>query len=365
MASSLLGFNAGILERVQQLFSSETPRGDDVHLTIDADLCTYAARQLKNYTGGAIVVMNYKTGEILCSTSYPDFDPRNISATMTSTTDNGAFVNRANQGKYPPGSTFKIVTTASALENMTDATAFQYNCTGTLLVDRSTVTEASNQVHGLVSMKQAFAVSCNTAFSTLSLDLGYTRLSRTATSFGFGDNFLFKDMVVENSQYPTTNQTRDDLAWSGVGQGRVLVTPLHMAMVASAIANDGVMMEPQLMYAVTTPLGNPRAVAPAHAYKRACTPATARVIKEYMVACVQSGTGSRAQIKGYTVAGKTGSAEVSDDKSIDTHAWFVGFVDSAEHPLAIAVVVERGGAGSTVATPIAQRVLAQALSAGY
>lgn len=364
MASYLLGFNAGAVERVQQLFSSEPARGDDVALTIDADLTTYAAELLKRYVGGAVVVLNYQTGEILCSTSYPDFDPRNVQATLSGT-DDGAFFNRVTQGRYPPGSTFKIITMASALDNLTDITSLQYNCVGTLPVTKTTVTEASNQVHGLVSMKEAFAKSCNTTFAAVSLDLGYSRIARTASSFGFGDNFLFRDMVVENSQYPTTNQSRDDLAWSGIGQGRVLATPLHMAMIAGAIANDGVMMEPRLMLSATNAQGVQRSIAAPHAYKRACTPTTARILKEYMIACVQSGTGTRAQISGYTVAGKTGSAEISDDKSVNTHAWFVGFVDDAKHPLAIAVLVEKGGAGSTIATPIAQRVLSKAIQMGY
>lgn len=365
MAGYLLGFNASVVDRVQQLFSPDPPQGDNVQLTIDAELSAYAASLLKRYEGGAIVVMNYATGEILCSTSYPDFDPRNVSATMNSGKDNGAFVNRVTQGLYPPGSTFKIVTMASALDNLADISTRRFNCTGTMLVTNSTITEASNQVHGLVNMKDAFARSCNTTFAALSLELGYSRLSRTASSFAFDDNFLFRDMVVYNSQYPTTNQTRDDLAWSGVGQGRVLVTPLHMAMITSAIANDGVIMEPRLMNAVTTASGATRSIVPARTYKRACTPSTARIIKEYMIECVKTGTGTRAQIDGYTVAGKTGSAEASDDKSINTHAWFVGFIDDASHPLAIAVVVERGGAGSTIAAPIAQRVLARALKNGY
>ena len=365
MAGYLLGFNAGVLERVQQLFSSDPPKGDDIRLTIDSDLCTYAAGLLSSYQGGAIVVYNYATGEILCSTSYPDFDPRNVAQVYENDVDNGALINRATQGLYPPGSTFKIVTMASALENITDVTNRLYTCTGTLLIDRTTVTEASNQVHGQVDVRKAFAQSCNTTFSALTLELGYSRMDRTASSFGFGDNFLFRDMVVENSQYPITSQSNDDLAWSGIGQGRVLVTPLHMAMIAGAIANDGVMMEPRLLMSATSSQGNSRSLLGARTYKRACTPATAQTIKDYMIACVTSGTGTQAKISGYTVAGKTGSAETSDDKTIKTHAWFVGFIDSAEHPLAIAVVVERGGSGGSIATPMAQKVLSKALSLGY
>lgn len=365
MAQYLLGFNASVVERVQQLFSPDTPRGDNVQLTIDAELCAYAADFLKRYQAGAIVVLNYETGEILCSTSYPSFDPRDVKATINSGEDNGAFVNRVTQGLYPPGSTFKIITMASALENITDVANQRYNCTGSLLVDRTTITEASAQVHGLLTMKDAFAQSCNAAFGSLALELGYTRMARTTSAFAFGDNFLFRDMVVYNSQYPTTNQSRDDLAWSGVGQGRVLVTPLHMAMIAGAVANDGVMMEPRMMQSATASNGTARALTGARSFKRACSPSTARILKEYMIACVQSGTGTQARISGQTVAGKTGSAEISDDKSVKTHAWFVGFVDGGEHPLAIAVVVEKGGSGGSVAAPIAQRVLSKAIQMGY
>ena len=365
MASYLLGFESGAFERLRLLFTGEQARGDTVRLTIDAKLCEYASSLLSRHEGGAIVVMNYRTGELLCSTSYPDFDPRSLSSVLQNSEDNGALINRVTQGLYPPGSTFKILTLASALENISGVMSRTYNCTGALTVDRTTVTEASSQVHGVLSVQEAFAESCNTAFASLALELGYGRLAQTASSFGFGDNFLFRDLIVYNSQYPTDNQSLDDLAWSGVGQGRVLATPLHMAMVAAAVANDGVMMEPRLMLSATTAQGQSRTLQPTRTYRRACSAEIASALRGAMGACVQSGTGRQAQISGYTVGGKTGSAESSDDKEIKTHAWFVGFVESDEHPLAIAVVIEHGGSGGSIATPIAQRVLSRAIEQGY
>ncbi len=364
MARYLLGFESGVMDRIRQVFTGDAARGDDVTLSIDAALCEYAAGQLTRYEGGAIALINYKTGELLCSTSYPDFDPRDIDATMRAD-DNGAFVNRVAQGLYPPGSTFKIITMAAAVENLEGATERTFDCTGSMVVERTTVTEAAQQVHGHVTAKEAFQKSCNTAFSALSLELGYGALSKTASAFGFGDNFLFRDMVVYNSQFPTTNQTRDDLAWAGVGQGRVLVTPLHMAMIAGAVANGGVMMEPRLMLSATTPRGATRSLLPPRSYKRVCAENVAAILKDYMIGTVKSGTASQAKIDGYTVGGKTGSAEASDDKTIQTHAWFVGFVDNPDHPLAIAVVLEHGGSGGGVATPVAQRVLKRAIEMGY
>ena len=143
------------------------------------------------------------------------------------------------------------------------------------------------------------------------------------------------------------------------------VTPLHMAMITGAIGNGGNMMEPRLLLSATGAQGNARALPGARVYKRCCNETVAAAVKDAMIECVQSGTGKQAQIKGYTVAGKTGSAETSDNKSVRTDAWFAGFVDDPEHPLAIAVVLEKGGSGGTVAAPIAQRVLNRAIKMGY
>lgn len=364
MASYLLSFKSGALERVRQLFSGNQARGDDVTLTIDAKLCEYAASLLSRHAGGAIVLLNYRTGEILCSTSFPDFDPKNVMQKLSGE-DDGALVNRVTQGLYPPGSTFKIITMTSALENLTEIAARRFHCTGTLAVSRTTITEASDLIHGSLSVRDAFAQSCNTAFATLSMELGYARIAKTAESFGIGDNFLFRDMVLYNSQFPTSNQSRDDLAWAGIGQGRVLATPLHMAMIAGAIANDGMMMEPRLLLSATPAQGQTRALLSARGYRRATSATVANLVTDYMLECVQRGTGTGARLDGFRVAGKTGSAETSDDKTIETHAWFVGFIDDASHPLAIAVVVEYGGSGGRVAAPIAGKVLQRAISLGY
>ena len=168
-----------------------------------------------------------------------------------------------------------------------------------------------------------------------------------------------------NSQYPTDNQSLDDLAWSGVGQGRVLATPLHMAMVAAAVANDGVMMEPRLMLSATTAQGQsrtlqPRAPTGAPAARNRLRPSRA----PWSPAC-RAARGARRRSAAIRWAERPAARESSDDKEIKTHAWFVGFVESDEHPLAIAVVIEHGGSGGSIATPIAQRVLSRAIEQGY
>ena len=182
---------------------------------------------------------------------------------------------------------------------------------------------------------------------------------------GFNDNFLFRDLGVYNSSYPIDDKSLDDLAWSGVGQGRVLVTPLHMAMIAGAVANGGSMMEPRLLKAIVTPQGQTRKLAGSRVYAKAMSEEVADTIADYMVSTVRGGTARRAAIDGYRVGGKTGSAEASDDKTIDTHAWYVGFIQDDDHPLAVAVVVEFGGSGGQVAAPLAKKALQKALELGF
>lgn len=362
-AQYLLGFNSNVFERIFDAISGEKQRGDDITLTLSSELNTYISGLFPSGKSGAVVLLNYKTGSILAMTSSPDFDPENITDALEDEVA-GALVNRATQGLYTPGSTFKIVTLASALENLPGAASRVFNCTGTYAVGETTVTEAGGVAHGQQTLVQAFSNSCNCAFAALALELGYETLGATAQSFGYNANFLFTDLVVYNSSYPIDNKSTDDLAWSGVGQGRVLTTPLHMALIAGSVANDGILVEPRLLADVTTPNGAHRNLGGTRTFGRVMESSSAEIIKSYMISTVSGGTARQARISGVTVGGKTGSAEVSDDKSIPTHAWFTGFIESNETPYAIAVVVEHGGSGSSVATPIAGKILKKAIEMG-
>jgi len=363
-AQYLLGFKTSILERLAQVFQGGERKGDDIHLTLSAKLNTYISRNFPSGRSGAVVILNYRTGDIYAMVSKPDFDPTRVDAAKQEE-GGSSLLNRATQGLYPPGSTFKIVTQAAALNNLPNARSRTYFCTGALQVERSVVTEASNNVHGNVTLQEAFAKSCNVTYSQLALELGYDRMNTEAANFGLGDNFLFRDLVVYNSAYPTDDRSADDLAWSGLGQGRVLVTPLHMAMTAACVANNGVMMEPRLLMQVTGPQGQRRLLGAPRPYRTALSPEIAAALRADMVAAVSTGsTGSGARIRGFAVGGKTGSAEAVDDKTIQPHAWFVGFVDDPNHPLAIAVLVEFSGSGGQVAAPLARRFLQRAIDLG-
>ena len=190
-------------------------------------------------------------------------------------------------------------------------------------------------------------------------------LGQTAEALGFNENFLFKDLIVYNSSYPIDDLSADDLAWSSIGQGRVLATPMHMALIASAIAGGGVMNEPRLLRSITTAQGSERALPQAAAPRRVLSESVAARIEKEMIGVVKSGTGTRAALSnGYTVAGKTGSAEASDDKSIESHAWFVGYITNDNAPYAICVLVEHGGSGGGVAAPLARKTLEKAINLG-
>ena len=361
-AQYLLGFKASIFERLGDAITGTTQRGDDLQLTVSAQLSRYISEQFPAGKRGAVVVLNYRTEEILSMVSMPQFDPTDMDSALEDE-EAGALINRATQGLYPPGSTFKIVTLASALENLPDLDSFAFDCTGYYPVGSYAVTD--NSAHGVQSLSSAFKNSCNTTFAALSQELGYSMLGATAERLGFNQNFLFDDLIVYNSSYPIDGLSAEDLDWSAVGQGRVLATPLHMAMIAASVANGGVMNEPRLLRQITTPQGGTRALPASETGWRVMSESVAARLETEMIRVVKSGTGTHAALgNGYVVAGKTGSAEVSDDKSVAAHAWFVGYITNDNAPYAICVLVENGGAGGTVAAPLARRTLQKAINLG-
>ncbi len=359
-ASYLYGFNMSFLERVGYALRGEEKRGDTVRLTIDSRLAQYAADLFPSGKAGAVVVMNYKTGEVLTEQSFPSFDPQNITGSVKADPQK-PFFNRAIQGLYTPGSTFKIVTVASVIENMPDYASLTVSCDGMLQLGQRLITDAGTDMaagkitkHGELTLRQAFTVSCNNVFARLALQLGDLKLRKTAERFGFNDNFLFQDMVVENSSYPTANRTDGEIAWTGAGQSALSASPLHLCMIAACVANDGVMMEPRMLLSAVSPMGQTRASLTSRVYRRPLTSQQAAILKDYMRAVVTSGTGTAANIQGVKVCGKTGSAEI--DTQENTNAFFVGFLDDPDTPFALAIVVENAGGGGSVAAPMAKQI---------
>lgn len=352
----LYGFNDSSYEKLKQALSDKRPVGNNVWLTIDFDLQKYAYNSLKGEKG-AMVVMRADTGEILAMVSSPSYRPNN-----DETVQKDELVNRATEGLYPPGSVMKLVTALAAIQNP-ELLQEKYECQGTVVFNGESIPCYGKKVHGILSIEEAFIVSCNTTFSKIANDLGTEVLKNQAEKLGFNKEFLFSDIRVNKSAFPTDKTLPSNrLAWSSIGQDNVLVTPMHMAMIVSGIANNGVIPEPGLVYQVT---GNNERVMQKYKpfkYIDAFKPEVATTLKEMMAKVVNEGTGHNAMIDTIQVYGKTGTAEVGDgDKDGFNDAWFVGFAGE-KSPIVITVVIEETNkTGGGVAAPIAKKVLEQAL----
>ena len=333
-------------------------RGNDVTLTLDSELCALAYDKL-NGRKGVVAAYNYQTGELLCSVSSANYDIRNkpTAAEIAENKDgkyDGIYMNRLIDGLYTPGSTFKIITAASVLENNSSTDDWEYTCTGETNIDGVKVTCPRN--HGSLSFKTAFSNSCNCAFAQMSADLGKKKLTSTANKFGFGQSFAFGKGQTEKSRIDLTNAEKGDVAWAGVGQYTTLVNPYQMLTVVGSIANGGTVVLPYVVASVSTPEGRvvEEAVPQSQEY---ISQGLAASLKDLMRYTVENNYGDW-RFKNLLMCGKTGTAEVSDDQS--PHSWFVGFSSNPDCPVAIVVVVENGGWGSSAALPIASAVMESA-----
>lgn len=355
-ARYLYGYDQGILDRFASAFEG-SERGGDIYLTIDADLCTYIYENME--FNGAVVLMNWQTGEVLAMVSAPTFNPEAISEENEES--GSQYVNRATQGRYPPGSTMKIVTTAAALQNgITDLTV---DCTGSAVIAGQRITCPRSSGHGREDLAGAFEDSCNIYFAELAVRLGAGRLTAAADSFLFNHEWNFADFVMLASSY-SAGSNDGDLAWSGIGQYKDLITPMHDMLIAAAVANAGSMMTPQTLLDVRyggrsaytyTPL-NTALIMDA---------GTAGTLTSLMRQTVLEGTATSADIGAAAVCGKTGTAEYTDNGEIKNHSWFVGFSQDPGHPLAVGVILEGAGYGSRYATPLAAKTLSRAIDLGY
>ena len=356
---SLLRSNLFYVEKAVSQIKGEKSPGDSVTTTLDYDVQLCAFDALGRYDG-AVVVMEPKTGKILAMVSKPDFDPNTIASDWDEIVgeegESSALLNRATQGLYPPGSTFKIFTTLAYIRQNLDYEDYSYQCTGEFTYENKTIHCHGNKRHGTQTLKEAFANSCNSAYASLGLELDIAEFGEMC------DGLLF------NTGLPTTFESskssfvlsEEDLASAvmetSIGQGKTLVTPLHMALITSAIANDGVLMTPYVIDHTTDNEGNPVEQYEPKEYQTLFTAEEAAILQEYMQAVVDEGTASKLSNDVYDVYGKTGSAEFSSS-SDSSHSWFVGYAhQEGREDIAVAVIVEDSGVGSEYAVPIAREI---------
>lgn len=354
------------------------PKPGSVRLTLDSRIQEVAHLALGNQKG-AVAAINPKTGAVYALWSNPGYDPNPI-ASHDQAVAKPAFdavnsgdkpaLGRAYAETYPPGSTFKVVTTAAALKAGLRPESTYDNPQVLQLPDSNTGLRnfgggtCRADSGGKVSLRGGFIQSCNTTFAQIGLQVGPERMREAADAFGF--NRVVPDIGIDTaaSVYPPPSAfagARSSLAQSAIGQFDVRVTPLQMAMVAGGVANNGVVMQPYLVAEVLDGKGRRVGGGVPKVLSQALPAQEAQIIKDFMVQVVANGTGTAGQVPGVTVGGKTGTAQTAEN--VAPHAWFIAFAPAEDPVVAVAVVVENGGSmgseatGGQVAAPIARQVM--------
>ncbi|MDI3341054.1 MAG: penicillin-binding protein 2 [Sphaerobacter sp.] len=353
-------------------------RGYDLTLSLNLDLQRRADELLGDQTG-AVVVMDAKTGAVLALVSKPHIDPARLYTNVGPDSEaqvaaarayweevtqpgSSALVLRPTQGLYAPGSVFKTVTAAAAIETGVAAPDTVYRDEGALTVDGRVIPEENRPDPNRVSytLTEAYGWSLNVVYAQIGLQLGAQRLDQYAKRFGFDQEIPF-DLPTAASQLARDDaflSSRAALADTAFGQGQLFVTPLQMALVAAAVVNDGEIMRPYLVERVSTFEGKTLQTRSPEVWKRAISSETAATMRDIMIQSVHEGYAQGAAIPGYVVGGKTGTAEAGDGPP---HAWFLGFAGKDDPRYVVAVIVEHGGEGGRTALPIGRELLRQAV----
>ena len=330
--SKLVGYN---------MITGTTGSGGTVQLTIDADLNVTAYEALAG-RNGAVMVYNYETGEILCMASSLSYDP-NYGVDESDPAYEGVYINRCLRGSFVPGSVFKLVTLAAAIENVPDLFQQTFTCEGSYDVEGVTVN--CTGVHGEQTVEEALANSCNCAFAQIALQVGSDTIADYARKYGLTSTHDLNGIETAAGSVESAGFDRPSTAWEGIGQYNDMVVPYSMLRLVGAIANGGTVKEPTLL------LGS------GNGSQRIMKESTARQLGEMMSYNVEYNYGSESY-PGLQMHAKTGTAEFGDGTS---HAWFAGYITNPDAPLAFVVLVEHGGSGYGVASPIANTVLQKAV----
>lgn len=363
--TDLMTSNQSIADKVSSGTMNKKEQGNTLILTLDSRMQRAASEALGAYKG-AVVVMEPSTGKILALVSKPDFDPNNLDERwefLTAEDAGSPLLNRAMQGLYPPGSTFKILTALEYLrEHPTDYQNYGYECQGAFNLDEVQIKCYDYEVHGYENLQTSFQNSCNTSFANIGLSLDCDQFAKTCEEFLFNGK-LPTVMPYSSSQFVLNGKSSDgEIMTTSIGQGDTLVSPFHMALITSAVANDGVLMYPYLVDRVENVDGVLVKETKAMPYKELMTQTEASILTDFMISVVQYGTATRLSGLGYSVAGKTGSAEyevngnTGNEENFSTHSWFVGFSDVEDPDIVVSVIAEDGGTGNSAAVPIARAI---------
>lgn len=355
----MLRSHINIFERVYNELSEQKNRGDNVITTVNFDLQNSAYEALGNCRG-AVVVIEPDTGKIRAMVSKPDFNPNNIDDVWEYLqTDEGAsstiLLNRATQGLYAPGSTFKVVTMLEYMKENPKYEDYSYTCNGSDIFSHVNIHCYDSTAHGNETLQDSLAYSCNLSFANIGTDLNYANYRNTA------DRLLFNSALPYDGEYKKSvfeiNAASDEteLPQTVIGQGNTRITPLHNAMIASAIANGGVLIKPYLVEAIENDDGANIRKFKSKSYGELMTSKEAQQLNTYMQAVCDYGTAARFfNGLSYDVAGKTGTAEYDNDGNCNS--WFMGFSNPDNPDLVVSVVVEDSNINGVSATWVAKQI---------
>lgn len=345
---------------INELRGRKNP-GNNVVTTLNVRLSKVASDALGSHRG-AVVVMEPETGKILSMVSKPSYDPNNLTDSrwerLTSdSNEKSALYNRATQGLYPPGSTFKLYTALEYLRENEKYNDFRYTCTGKIGTNKDLIRCYGGEVHGKVNLEEAFAESCNTAFCSIGEELNVKAWKKLCESFYYNKNIPLAKMEQKSSQFSASSQTsQGDIRQVSIGQGDTLVTPLQNALLVCAAVNQGELMQPYVVDCVEDSDGNKVESTAPKSLGNPISKSEAKALKTLMRGTVKHGTATSLYYgTPYKAGGKTGSAEFQNGSG-NSHAWFVGFAELSGKKLVVSIVVEGAGTGSAFAVPIAKKI---------
>lgn len=339
---------------------------NDVYTTLNVELQQAASDALGD-NKGAVIVSDVHTGAILCMVSKPDFDPNTIEEnwdSLLADSTSGTLVNRVSQGEYAPGSTFKIFDSIEFMnEDMDAAENYSFTCPGYITIDDETITCYHYEVHGTLDFEGSFAKSCNSSFANIGTNLlNRTSFAEFLDNCMFGEDLPFELPSNQSSYVLDAGTSTQEVMQLAIGQGQTLMSPLHLNMITTAIANGGTVYVPYVVDSVRTakttqnPEGKVLSQTEPTAYRTIMSEEIASKMRTMMRAVVEYGTASKIRERSYDACGKTGSAEYVDNETT-SHAWFTGFAPYNDPEVAITVIVEGAGSGGTAAVPVARDVL--------
>lgn len=354
----LINSNTSLPQRAANDAAGRKNPGDTVYTTLDVQIQEVADKQLSIYRG-AIIVTEVQTGKILAMVSHPDFDPNEIRTIWDSLAEDDSssiLVNRATQGMYPPGSTFKIITALEYIRENTDTyQQYSYPCSGSYRHGNSSISCYHGTSHGKVDFMLSFAKSCNSSFANIGMSLDRKAFQETLDDLLFNRELPLTLNYAKSSVNVTDGVSDPEMMQTSIGQGKTQITPIHLNMITCAIANQGILMRPYVVDRVENDAGNLVKGFKAESYGRLMSEEEADILTQLMTDVVEEGTASKLKGLNYTAAGKTGSAEYNNVKG-DSHAWFTGFAPAEDPQVCVTIIVEGAGSGGDYAVPIAKRL---------